>query len=176
MRVLFAEPLPSELEELLERRRRMGVDHHDEVWEGVLHMPPDSSHGHGSVIAQLACIFRPLADRAGLDVIVGGNLGESKENYRVPDLALYRSTADVLWHPTAALAVEVRSPDDETYDKFPFYSAHGVDELLVVDPDEQTVRWFALGSDEYRPITHSALIDLGADELAAQITWPAGAA
>ena len=36
--------------------------------------------------------------------------------------------------PTAAVVVEVVSPDDETYEKSGFYAAHGVDELIVADP------------------------------------------
>ena len=30
------------------------------------------------------------------------------------------------------------SPDDETYEKFGFYAAHGVDELVVADPATRT--------------------------------------
>ena len=42
------------------------------------------------------------------------------------------------------LVVEVLSPEDMTFDKLDFYTAHGVRELLVVDWQERSVRCFAL--------------------------------
>ena len=38
MRTLLPDPPPAELQALLERRERLGQDHKDEVWEGVLHV------------------------------------------------------------------------------------------------------------------------------------------
>ncbi len=64
-------------------------------------------------------------------------------------------------------AVEIVSPGD----KFDFYAAHDVDEVLVVDPDKRTVDWFALKDGEYKPIEPSGVIELGATELAQQIDW-----
>jgi Uma2 family endonuclease len=77
-----------------------------------------------------------------------------------------------VWHPTAALVFEVVSPDDETWDKLPFYAAHGVDELLIVDPTERSVHWLALEGGEYREAERSGLIDLGPSKLAERIDWP----
>jgi len=42
-----------------------------------------------------------------------------------------------VWHETAALAIEILSPND-TWEKLPFFAVHEVDELLIVDPDERT--------------------------------------
>ena len=67
---------------------------------------------------------------------------------------------------------EVRSPGDETWHKLPFYAAHHVDEVLIVDPAEQTVTWLGLRGGEYEPVGHSGLIELGPSELAAQVDWP----
>ena len=55
--------------------------------------------------------------------------------------------------PTAALVVEIVSPDDKTWEKLGFYAARGVDELLIVDPQERRVHWLGLqpGGD-YRPL------------------------
>jgi hypothetical protein len=68
--------------------------------------------------------------------------------------------------------VEILSPGDETPAKLPFYAAHDVDELVIVDPLSRTVRWLALDQREYRPIEHSRLIPLGPDELAERLDWP----
>ena len=45
-------------------------------------------------------------------------------------------------------------------------------ELLIVDPAEQTVTWLGLRASEYEPVGHSGLIELGPTELAAQLHWP----
>ena len=79
-----------------------------------------------------------------------------------------------MWHPTVAIAIEVLSPGDETWDKLAFYAEHHVDELLVADPDKRTVRWLSLGADgTYGEVPGSRLIGLTAEELAARISWPA---
>ena len=100
------------------------------------------------------------------------NLGESEHDFRVPDGGLHREFSDRVWNPTAALVVEIVSPEDETWQKLPFYAAHGVEEVLIVDPRERSVHWLALAGGEYREAQRSSLIELGPDELAARIDWP----
>jgi Uma2 family endonuclease len=172
MRTLILDPPTAGLEELLERRHRSGLDRNDEVWEGVLHMVPAPSGPHSSVEWQLAHLLMPLAERAGLHAGGQFNLGESEEDFRVPDGGLHRVPPLVTWYSTAALVVEVVSPGDETWEKLPFYAAHRVDEVLIVDPQERSVGWLALEDGEYRPIEHSGLLDLGAQGLAEQLDWP----
>jgi Uma2 family endonuclease len=172
MRALVLDPPTAGLEALLERRRRFGLDRFDEVWDGVLHMVPAPNHGHASIEAQLIMILGPKARAAGLEIIGQSNLGESAHDYRVPDTALHRPGAGGTWHPTAALVVEIVSPGDESWDKLPFYAAHGVDEALIVDPAERTCDWLALSGGEYTPIERSLLIDLSASELVEQLDWP----
>jgi hypothetical protein len=65
MRTLVLEPVPAEFEALLERRRRWGADHYDEVWEGVLHMSPAPHMRHARLAAQLLVILAPLAHARG---------------------------------------------------------------------------------------------------------------
>ena len=86
--------------------------------------------------------------------------------------ACHRPGAAGTWHPTAALVIEIVSPGDESWDKLPFYAAHHVDEVLILDPEEHAVHWLGLTGDEYRPIERSTLIDLGQSDLAGQIDWP----
>lgn len=173
MPTLVLDPPPHELEALAERRRQSGLDRLDEVWEGVLHMVPAPSHRHALIAQQLAELLGPLARVAGLcPTMHQFNLGDSEEDFRVPDGGLHRPGAGELWHPTAALVVEIVSPGDETWQKLPFYAAHQVDEVLIVDPAERTVHWLALTDGEYRPIERSGLIDLGPSDLAEHIDWP----
>jgi len=170
---LVHDPEPIELQRLRERREKLGLDHHDEVWEGVLHLNPPATGEHQCLLEELAETLRPLARRAGLVPLIREfGLGEGKDNYRVPDGGLHRTKPRGVWHATAALVIEVVSPGDETWDKLPFYAAHNVDELLIVDPQERVVHWFALKHSKYEPVQQSALIDLGPAELTKQLTWP----
>lgn len=173
MRALVLDPPTAGLDELLQRRRRSGLDRLDEVWEGVLHMVPAPSHAHADLESQLHAIIRPLAHKAGLTMIGQSNLGEGEHDFRVPDCSLHRTGTSGTWHPTAALVIEIVSPGDESWDKLPFYAAHDVDEVMIVDPTARSIDWLALEGTEYRPAQRSKLIDLGASELATQIDWPA---
>jgi hypothetical protein len=126
-------PRPPELDAVLERRRALGLDVYDEVWEGVYHMAPAADSAHGLVDDEMAALLRRLARPAGLVGTGPFNLGAA-EDYRVPDRGLHRKAPTGVWVPTAALVVEIVSPDDETYEKLPFYAAHGVEEILVAEP------------------------------------------
>ena len=75
--------------------------------------------------------------------------------------------------PTAALLLEVVSPDDDTWEKLGFYAAHHVDELLIVDPERHRVDWLALTlTGEYARVERSGLIGLRPTGLAEQLDWP----
>jgi Uma2 family endonuclease len=168
---LVRDPQPAEFEALLERRRRLGQDLFDEVWDGVLHMNPAPHSRHGKVDGQLAHLLYEPAREGGLAMTGPVNVG-GPEDYRVPDRALLRPGPDAVYLPTAALVVEVVSPDDDTWQKLPFYAKQGVDELLIVDPQERRVHWLGLQGREYRPLEQSALIEFSPVELADRIDWP----
>jgi Uma2 family endonuclease len=172
MRTLLPDPLPTEVEALLARRRQWGADTHDEVWEGVLHVVPAPSGEHSTLGAQVKALLREPAARAGLVVSDEFNVGEGNNDFRVPDGGLHRSKPRGVWFSTAALVLEVLSPEDDTWEKLPFYAAHHVEEILIVDPDTRRVHWLALTSGEYKPTEHSSLIDLGPAELSQRIDWP----
>jgi Uma2 family endonuclease len=76
------------------------------------------------------------------------------------------------WFATAAIVIEIVSPDDESWEKLPFYARQHVDEVLIVDPYERAVHWLKLAADAYEPAERSSLIELGATNLAALIDWP----
>jgi Uma2 family endonuclease len=173
MRTLVLDPAPPQLQELIAQRQRTGTDRHDEVWEGVYHMIPVAGIAHSLVAAQLAQLLGEPARANGLVVGAEFNLGV-KDDFRVPDLGVHRDPQLAVWVPTAAIAVEVLSPDDDTWKKLPFYAQHDVDELLIVDPAEHSVTWLALREGEYRPADRSAMLDLHADALTERIDWPSG--
>jgi Uma2 family endonuclease len=173
MPTLVLGPAPAEIEALRERRRRSGLDRLDEVWEGVLHMVPAPSFAHANVTQQLAVLLDKPAREAGLIPAMGEfNLGGSGHDFRVPDGGIHRPGTHGTWLPTAALVVEIVSPGDESWEKLPFYGAHHVDEVLIVDLIRRSVDWLGLSAGEYRPIQKSGLIDLGPAELAQRIDWP----
>jgi Uma2 family endonuclease len=173
VRTIILDPSSAGLDELLDRRRRSGLDRLDEVWQGELHMIPAPSFEHAEIATQLARLLGPLADQAGLTIAMHEfNLGESEHDFRVPDGGLHRGRPRGVWLPTAALVVEILSPGDETWTKLDFYAAHNVDELLIVDPGEREVHWLALAGGKYQPVQRSMLIDLVADDLRQRIVWP----
>jgi Uma2 family endonuclease len=98
-----------------------------------------------------------------LEAVIGGvNIGTA-DSYRIPDGSLHRPGSGGTFLSTAALALEIVSPQDETWDKLGFYASRGVDELLIVDPQQRRVHWLGLGADgEYRPLELGGLIELGA--------------
>lgn len=173
MRTLILEPSSAGLDEVLERRRRAGLDRLDEVWEGVLHMVPAPTGEHAELVQQLAEILGAPARAAGLVPAMGEfNLGDSEHDYRVPDGAVHRERPRGVWLSTAALVVEIVSPGDESWEKLPFYAAHGVDEVLLVDRRGPKVDWLALDAGAYGPVARSRLLDLGAADLLERIDWP----
>ncbi len=169
---LVLDPQPVEVASLIERRRRLGQDLFDEVWDGVLHMNPAPSGGHARIEAQLLVALEAPATAAGLTVIGQFNLGDDEHDYRVPDCGLHRDWTDRVWYPTAALVFEIVSPGDETYEKLPFYAAHKVEEVVIVDPQERRVEWLGLAGVKYEPVEQSRLVDLGPSDLAQRIDWP----
>ncbi|MDQ6746251.1 MAG: Uma2 family endonuclease [Actinomycetota bacterium] len=173
MQTFVLDPDTSGFNELLERRRRAGADRFDEVWEGVLHMAPAPRGEHADLSQQLAELLGVVARTAGLFTTMSEfNLGESEFDYRIPDGGIHRQRLRGVWHATAALVVEIVSPGDESWEKLPYYAAHHVEEVLIVDPQERQLHWLALEAGEYRPVERSGLMELAPAELAARIDWP----
>lgn len=84
MRTLLPDPLPAELREPIERRKRLGQDRRDEAWEGVLHVVPAPSHRHSTLGAQITWLLAPVAERSGLTMSLDFNLGDGENDYPSP--------------------------------------------------------------------------------------------
>jgi len=169
MTTIVRGPRPPELEQWLERRRRVGADRFDEVWEGRYVVAPDPHSNHGEVMGEVRALLKPVARRSGLRAVQTFNLGRP-DDFRIPDAGLVPGPVGV-WHDTAVLVVEVLSPDDMTFDKLDFYTARGVRELLVVDWQERSVRCFALQDGQVEQ-DRSHVLAMTTAEVAAAIDWP----
>jgi Uma2 family endonuclease len=161
-----------ELTEWIARRRAMRQDLHDEVWDGEYHMAPMAHNYHGLLVIELAVVLRQHAGPRGLVVGNAFNLGDDIHNFRVPDLGVHRVLWDKVWVPTAAMVVEVVSPDDESWLKFDHYAAHEVGEVLIADPHERTLDLFVLAGERYARAERSVLLDVSVGELHEAVTWP----
>lgn len=171
MRTVILGDRPPEIEEWLRLRRERGQDSFDEVWEGVYHVAPAPHRRHGWLDRQVSRLLDPLAERAGLYPSGPCNIGV-EDDHRVPDGAYFRDASMVTWSDTAAIVVEIVSPDDETWAKLGFYHRHGVDELIIADPKARTVDILVRGVHAYEPATASALLGISATDLHAAIRWP----
>ena len=169
--VLFTQTTP-ELEALLERRRALGQDTFDEVWEGEYRVVPGPGGVHSDVDSQVTALLRAPARAAGLWPLTQSNIGPADLDYRVPDQVVLRERSAAAYHATAAIVVEILSPRDRSYEKFDFYLRHGVEEILIVDPYRRAVEWYAATPDGFTRVDRSALLDLMEQALAAAIDWP----
>lgn len=174
MRTVFLGERPPELEAFLVRRRALGQDRYDEVWEGSYHVAPPGPHPfHGIVDNELGVVLHPYAKRQGLIGCSTFNLG-TPENYRVPDRGYVDDVGPGAFLPTAKVVVEILSPDDESYEKFAFYAAQGVQEVLVAHPTERWVRCYDLQQGPPLLVERSECLDVSMATLEAEIAWPGG--
>src|SRR3972149_9786008 len=128
--------------QILERRKRTGIDKWDEMWEGVLHMPPSPNRSPQEFQWELENwlrVFwaRPFGNKVHHQVNVS-SIGGWPDNYRIPDLILlipecFDIDRDVYFEGAPTVVVEIRSPGDETMEKLPFYARLGVPEVWIVD-------------------------------------------
>ncbi len=146
-------------QKILDWRRRTGADKFDEMWKGVLHMVPAPSIDHQAFEGELEAWFRTFwVAKSGGRVLHNVNVshGEDwRDDYRIPDLILLLPTQLDFLREThiqgpPSLVVEIRSPHDETNEKFSFYAALGVPEVLVVDRDSKVPRRHVLEQGHYR--------------------------
>ncbi|MDB5307036.1 MAG: hypothetical protein JWO38_1238 [Gemmataceae bacterium] len=141
----------------LAERRRSGADRFDEMWNGVLHIPPVQTTTQQALQADLTCFLKSRwAKPRGCRVHQGVNLTTPEDeahwmlNYRIPDVVLVsrdRLHIDKNEYMVGAplVVVEIRSPGDETYDKLPFYAGLGVPEVWVFDRDTKVPEVHCLG-------------------------------
>jgi Uma2 family endonuclease len=147
-------------EHILEWRRRTGADQYDEMWEGVLHIAPVPNRDHQDFEFALEAWLRlHWAEPNGGQVYHQINVSEPgtwPNNYRVPDLVLltpsrFEIDCNTYFDGGPDAVVEIRSPDDESYEKLDFYAKVGVREVWIIDRDVQSLEVFELVGNDYQP-------------------------
>ena len=144
--------------ELVERHRR-GADRFDEMWDGVLHMAPAPAYEQQRIVSAVLVFLAPLCERRGQGVLALGinvfNEMSPAPDYRIPDFTFVASGREGLLARDGVrgggpdAVIEVRSPDDETYDKLPFFARLGVREVIVIDRDTKQPEIFRLAGSQY---------------------------
>src|SRR5207302_7802971 len=125
------------------RRRRLGIDQWDEVWDGVYIMTPPADIEHFSVSGDLLSVLITVVKEAGLgEVFAGVAISDRKENweknFRVPDVTVFLNgnpaeDCETHWFGGPDFAIEIVSPNDRTRKKIPVYEKVGTREFMIVD-------------------------------------------
>jgi Uma2 family endonuclease len=146
-------------EHILEWRRRTGAHQWDEMWEGVLHMAPSPNRDHQDFEGALEFWLRmhwakPNRCRVYHQINIA-EAGTWPNNYRIPDLVLLTSArfhidCNEYFDGGPDIAVEIHSPDDEAYDKLPFYALVGVQEVWIINRDTKEPEIFQLVAGNYQ--------------------------
>ena len=139
----------------LAHRRSIGLDRWDEMWDGVLHMTPAPSLEHQRILDEMiAFLTVHLRSTQRGRLISGINVFESPTNYRIPDLTFVAASReqvlceDGVRGAAPDAVIEIRSPEDETYEKLPFYAALGVREVIIIHRDTKHTEIYRLAGSQ----------------------------
>ena len=150
--------MPEIPQHILEWRKRTGVDQWDEMWEGVVHMPPVPNRTHQEFEWALEAWLRrnwarPRGNKVYHQINVA-SVGGWPNDYRIPDLVLLTPDRFSIDHneyfegpPT--VVVEIHGPGDEAYEKMPFYAKLGVPEAWIIDRDAKVPEVYVLKGGQY---------------------------
>ena len=140
----------------LARRHALDADRWDEMWEGVLHMTPAPTREHQRIVDDLTEWLRPLVRRTGRGTLWSAiNVFRTDDDYRIPDLTFVATgrehvlAEDGIRGGAPDAVIEIRSPNDETYEKLPFFARLGVPEVIVVQRDGKETELYRLAGAQY---------------------------
>jgi Uma2 family endonuclease len=166
-------------EELTERHRR-GLDRFDEMWEGVLHMAPAPAYEHQRIVTGLDRFLGTLCDRHKRGVLaLGINVFDETStvpDYRIPDFTFVAAGREHLLARDGVrgggpeAVIEVRSPEDETYEKLPFFARIGVREVIVIDRDTKRPEIYRLAGPQFLAVQPDRDGWLGSETLHVRFT------
>ncbi len=145
-------------QDLIAKRRAMGVDKFDEVWEGVYIMAPMANDEHQDLVSDLTTVLNIAVDWVGLGKVRPGvNVSDQEHdwqyNYRCPDVVVFLNNTQAEnrgshWLGGPDFAIEVVSKHDRAWEKLPFYAKVGVRELMLIDRDPWKVTLYRLQDGE----------------------------
>jgi len=152
---------------IIARRRRLGIDRFDEVWDGVYVMSPPGDVEHFGVTNDLATVLTMVVKWNGLgQVFAGVGISDHREgwekNFRVPDVSVFLNgnpaeNCGTHWCGGPDFAAEIVSPRDRTRKKIPFYEKIGTRELMIVDRRPWRISLFRLTDGKLIEVGQSAL-------------------
>ena len=155
MKAVVPDVSPTELA----RRKLTGIDRWYEMWEGVLHMAPAPYDEHQRILGELLAFLLPLLKRGRRGALRPGinvfREASPKEDYRIPDLTFVATGREAILAKDGVrgggpdAVIEIRSPGDETCDKFPFFAALGIREVVVIDRDSKKTEVHRLEGAQY---------------------------
>ena len=159
-------------DEQLAHRRSLGLDRWDEMWDGVLHMTPAPSLEHQRILDEMIVFLQPHLRTTGRGRLVSSvNVFGTGDNYRIPDLTFIAAGRQHVLHEEGIrgggpdAVIEIRSPEDETYEKLPFYAAIGTREVVVVDRDTKRPEIYRLAGQQFVALQQDADGWLGAETM-----------
>jgi hypothetical protein len=148
-------------EHILAWRKRTGMWQRDEIWDGVLHMSPEPDREHQDFEWALETWLRLKWARPRrakvyhrINLSHAGAGSDWIHNFRIPDLVLLtraRFAIDCRTHFEGGpeVVVEIRSPNDESEEKLPFYAQLGILEVWIIDRDTKEIGLQVLAGDAY---------------------------
>lgn len=146
----------------LEERRASGASKWDEMWSGVLHMAPMPNVHHQRFLRDLTNLLqRRWAQPQGGEALPDVNLTTPEDeadwtsNFRAPDILLLSADRllflrDEYVVGPPLVCIEICSPNDESYEKLPFYAGLGVPEVWIIDCDTKKPEVFVLSDGAYK--------------------------
>jgi Uma2 family endonuclease len=157
---------PAAPSDVIAWRKHIGADRWDEMWDGVLHMPPPPNLEHQDLGGALEAYLRfNWAPKHGAkvyhEVAVAPPGGGWSKNYRAPDLVLLLPQSFGLKRGeyiegALDVAVEIHSPGDEAYEKLSFYAQLGVPEVWIIHRDTKEPEIHVLKRDRYKKLAARA--------------------
>ncbi len=155
--------------QLIARRRRLGQDKFDEVWNGVYVMSPLANDEHQDIAGSLYALFRETVQEPGLGIARPGiNVSDRRQdwrqNFRCPDAAVFLNgtsaiNCDAHWFGGPDFAVEVASPGERVTKKLGFYAAVGTRESLILNRSRWKLSLYRLIDGELRLDGESSVAD-----------------
>jgi Uma2 family endonuclease len=119
-------------------------------------MTPAPSLEHQRILDELIVFLAAHMKTTGRGTLRSGiNVFRESTNYRIPDLTFVAQGRERIFSVDGVrdggpdAVIEIRSPEDETYDKLPFFAELGIREVIVVDRDTKRPQIFRLAGAQY---------------------------